>query len=144
MNVISILNTNKSGDFSKTKTPDFSPEIQILSKTKITLPGINGLHFENLSDIIFIQAEGNYSVVHFPQNRRIWVCRTLRDLEKVVNDDQRFVRIHRSFCINLEKLQRYQKGKGGQVFMEDGHCIQVSQAKKLHFFNALEAYFGEF
>ena len=41
-----------------------------------------------------------------------------------------FVRIHKSHLINLEKVTRYIKGKGGLVCMSNNTELPVSPAKK--------------
>jgi two-component system, LytTR family, response regulator len=47
--------------------------------------------------------------------------------------DTSFVRIHKSFLINIQHLKEYQKGEGGIVVMSNGKELEVSRRKKEYF-----------
>ena len=109
---------------------------------KIALPTLEGIHFEKLNDIVSLEAKGNYTCLYFKAGRQILISKTLLDLEKMLQADRQFIRIHRSFTINLNYLQKYIKGKGGIVEMEGGAHFNVSSGKKQDFLDALNQYFG--
>ena len=109
---------------------------------KIALPTMEGINFERLRDIISLEAQGNYTMLYFTKKRKLLVCKTLRDMEKQIRSGSQFVRIHRSHTINLDHLQKYVKGKGGHVVMENHMTISVSAGKKPAFLDALKMYFG--
>lgn len=110
---------------------------------KIALPTMEGINFEKISDIVSLEARGNYTYIFFRQQRKLLVCKTLREMEELIGKMPQFVRIHRSFTINLNLLQKYVKGKGGYVVMEDGSNISVSTGKKQDFLDALKIYFSQ-
>lgn len=109
---------------------------------KIALPTMEGIHFERIQNIISLEAKGNYTMLYFTGKRKLLVCKTLRDMEEQIRTGSQFVRIHRSYTINLNHLQKYVKGKGGYVVMENGVMINVSAGKKQDFMDALRIYFG--
>lgn len=109
---------------------------------KIALPTMEGIHFERIQNIISLEAKGNYTMLYFAGKRKLLVCKTLRDMEDQIRTGSQFVRIHRSYTINLNHLQKYVKGKGGYVVMENGAMINVSAGKKQDFMDALKVYFG--
>jgi len=109
---------------------------------KIALPTMEGINFERIQDVISLEAKGNYTMLYFKGKRKLLVCKTLRDMENQIHTGSQFVRIHRSYTINLNHLQKYIKGKGGYVIMENGSMINVSAGKKQNFLDALKAYFG--
>ncbi|MEY4938202.1 MAG: hypothetical protein RIS64_4563 [Bacteroidota bacterium] len=109
---------------------------------KIALPTMEGMSFENQHDILYFEAQGNYTTIHFADGRQILVCKTLNYLEEMLGDDTQFVRVHRSSTINLNRISRYVKGKGGYVVMENGEHINVSEGKKQDFLDAIRDYFG--
>ena len=109
---------------------------------KVALPTMEGIHFERIKNIISLEAKGNYTFIYFTNRQKLLVCKTLREMEQLLDVAYQFVRIHRSFTINLNLLQTYIKGKGGYVVMEDGSTISVSSGKKPEFMEALKAYFG--
>ena len=109
---------------------------------KIPLPTMEGIHFEKVEEIVNLEAKGNYTSIHFINGKKLLVCKTLREMEQILNGGNQFVRIHRSFTINLNLLEKYIKGKGGYVVMENKRSISVSAGKKQDFLSALETYFG--
>ena len=109
---------------------------------KIALPTMEGIDFEKIHDIIYLEAKGNYTVIYFKDGRKALVCKTLREMETTLADELQFVRIHRSFTINLNCLKKYVKGKAGYVIMENGQNINISLGKKQDFINRLQYYFA--
>ena len=112
------------------------------SDRKIALPTMEGINFEKVQNIISLEAKGNYTMLYFTGKRKLLVCKTLMDMENQIHTGSQFVRIHRSYTINLNHLQKYVKGKGGYVIMENGVMINVSSGKKQDFMDALKVYFG--
>jgi two-component system, LytTR family, response regulator len=112
------------------------------SDRKVALPTMEGINFEKIQDIISLEAKGNYTMLFFTGKRKLLVCKTLRDMENQLYTGSQFVRIHRSYTINLNHLQKYVKGKGGYVIMENGSMVNVSSGKKQDFLDALKTYFG--
>ncbi|MCK6695198.1 MAG: hypothetical protein L6Q97_24245, partial [Thermoanaerobaculia bacterium] len=47
---------------------------------KIVLPTMEGMCFEKVKHIAYLEASGNYTVLHFLDGRQILVCKTLREV----------------------------------------------------------------
>ena len=63
---------------------------------------------------------------------KILVSKTLKEIENnLIN--QNFFRIHHSYLINLNFLEKYYRGKSAYVIMEDGEQIPVSRNRKSDF-----------
>jgi two-component system LytT family response regulator len=107
---------------------------------KIALPTMEGINFENIEEIISLEAHGNYTMIHFIDNRQLLVCRTLNSMEAALEEEY-FLRVHRSAAINMQRIKQYVKGKGGYVIMENNLSISVSEGKKQEFLDALKAHF---
>lgn len=108
---------------------------------KIVLPTMEGLCFEKIKHIAYLEASGNYTVLHFTDARQVLVCKTLREVELLL-PEKAFVRIHRSHTIHLRHIKKYLRGKGGQVILQNGVTLAVSSGQKDHFLEALKKYFG--
>jgi two-component system, LytTR family, response regulator len=108
---------------------------------KIALPCMEGLVFEKTKHIMYLEAEGNYTNIHFADKRTLLVCKTLRELEELLPDIQ-FVRIHRSHTVHLKYVQKYIKGKSGYVVLTNKKALSVSLGQKDIFTAALQAYFA--
>lgn len=96
---------------------------------KIILPLIDGFEVVRVNDILYCRAEDNFTEFHFLDGSKKLICRTLKFYEELLTDFD-FFRIHKSHLINLQYLRRYKKGKGGQVYMENDVCLDVSVNRK--------------
>jgi len=99
---------------------------------KIAVPTMEGLLFFNLSEIIYLQAESNYTNIYFKDHPKLIASRTLGDFEELLPTDI-FYRPHNSYLINLNYIKRYIKGDGGQIEMQNGDYVDVSRRKKDEF-----------
>lgn len=125
---------------------DYSAKISFLIETlfdnkdkqqKIPIPTLNGLQFLQLSDITAIEADGSYSKIHFFDKSFILASKSLKIFEELL-EDKCFMRIHHSFLININKIDKYIKGNGGQVVMDNGKVIDVSLRKKDEFLKRIK------
>lgn len=102
------------------------------TRQKIAVPTMEGLLFFNLSDIIYMQAESNYTTIHFINHPKLVASKTLGDFEEILPAEM-FYRPHNSYLINLNYIRRYIKGDGGQIELENGHYVDVARRKKEEF-----------
>jgi two-component system, LytTR family, response regulator len=99
---------------------------------KIAFPSGDGLVFEAIENILFIEANGSYTTVHLTSGHKYLVTKKISDIEQVLPSSI-FFRVHNSFIINTHKIRKYQKGRGGFVVMENGASIEVSIRKRDEF-----------
>jgi two-component system LytT family response regulator len=100
--------------------------------TKIALPVLNGLEFIDVSTIIKVESENVYSIFYLSGSRKMVVSRTLKEMERVLSH-WNFMRVHKSFIINLNYITHYIKGEGGTVILSDGSEVEVSRRSKNEF-----------
>jgi two-component system LytT family response regulator len=96
---------------------------------QITLPELNGFAVVTVADIIRCEGSRNYTIFHLRNTRQIVAARTLKEFEGIL-EPYGFVRIHKSHIVNAYCLQRYIRGRGGEVEMEDGALLPVSRDRK--------------
>lgn len=99
---------------------------------KIGLPTKDGFHFEDVDNILFLEAQGSYTYIYLKSNVRDTVSRTLNYFEDILPPDS-FCRVHHSYIININYVKKYYKGRGGYVEMENGSMIEISSRKKEDF-----------
>ena len=104
---------------------------------------MEGIELEYIESIVSLEAQGNYTLIHFIDKKPMLVCKTLKELETRVNEGGHFVRIHRSHSINMNRMDKYIRGKGGYVLMENGKNISVSISRKQAFLTTLKNYFNK-
>jgi len=99
------------------------------ASNKIALPTMEGLQMIAIESIISGEADDNYTTLHLKDNKKIVVSSTLKIIEELLGDHS-FIRIHRSYLVNLKEIEKYMKADGGYVVMSDGSQIYVSRNKK--------------
>jgi two-component system LytT family response regulator len=104
---------------------------------KLVLPMMEGFEVVKMNEIIYCEADDNFTCFHFKDGRKTLICRSLKFYETALNDFG-FHRIHRSHLINLDYVSRYVKGKGGSVILENGKELQVSSNKKSELLNRIK------
>lgn len=101
---------------------------------KIGLPTKEGFDFVPIKDIMYCVAEGNYTYIYMDQRKPALVTRSLKMLHQAL-PDKLFFRIHASHIINRTYLEKYIRGDGGYVLMEDQKSLSVARSKKVKFLN---------
>ena len=102
------------------------------SEMRLCLPTLKGFIVLKLEDIIYCEAERSYTVFHLEGNRTVTVSKPLLEYDQILTDTS-FLRIHKSFLINLHHVKEYYRGEGGTVIMSDNAEIEVSRRKKDQF-----------
>ena len=102
------------------------------AEMRLCLPTLKGFIVLKLEEIIYCEAERSYTIFHIDGGKTVTVSRPLFDYDNLLKDTS-FLRIHKSFLINLFHVKEYQRGEGGIVIMSDNAEIEVSRRKKDQF-----------
>lgn len=103
---------------------------------KIAIPSMDSLLFVKITDIMYLEASGNYTAVHMNDGKKHLVSRTLKEYEEMLPDEI-FIRIHNSFIINKNYVEKYIRGDGGQVILEGNISLDISKRRKSDFLRAI-------
>jgi two-component system LytT family response regulator len=98
--------------------------------TKIAVPTAEGFELISATDVIYFEAESNYTHIFLKNKNKIIACRTLKKIEEQIQDYNFFVRVHNSYMVNLNEVVRYVRGEGGYLIMSDNSSINVSRNRK--------------
>lgn len=104
---------------------------------RIAISSMEGLQFVTTNDIIYLEANSNYTSFYLADNRKITATKTLKDFEEILPASM-FIRIHHSYLINKNGIEKYIKGEGGQVVMKNGVTLDVARRKKEEFMKAID------
>jgi two-component system LytT family response regulator len=111
--------------------------IQPNQKRRLVLKTQESVHVVELDHIIRCEADRNYTSFFLTGGKKILVSRTLKDYETLLSGHN-FLRVQQSHLVNLDFVDRYDKGNGGAVVMKDGSEVPLSPAKRDIFFQILE------
>lgn len=111
--------------------------IQPNQKRRLVLKTQESVHVIELDQIIRCEADRNYTSFFLVGGKKILVSKTLKEYETLLSSHN-FLRIQQSHLINLDYVDRYDKGNGGSVVMKDSSEVPLSPAKREIFFKILE------
>jgi two-component system LytT family response regulator len=97
--------------------------------SKIALPTMEGLQMVPVDSVISCESDSNYTVLLLKNKKKLIVSTTLKEMEEML-EEHSFARVHRSYLINLNEVEKYVKGEGGYLIMSDGSTIDVSRNRK--------------
>lgn len=109
-------------------------------KMKLCIPSLKGFQVVKLAEIIYCEASSNYTNFHFTERPLICASKPIHEYESLL-EDCGFVRIHKSFVVNLEHVKEYIRGEGGTVILSNGHEIEVSRRKKEIFMQRMKEFY---
>ena len=72
--------------------------------------------------------------------KTVTVSKPLLEYDQILKDTS-FLRIHKSFLINLHHVKEYHRGEGGTVIMSNNAEIEVSRRKKEQFLMKIKEVF---
>jgi two-component system, LytTR family, response regulator len=110
------------------------------AEMRLCLPTLKGFIVLKLDDIIYCEAERSYTIFHLEGNKTVTVSKPLLEYDQILKDTA-FLRIHKSFLVNLHHVKEYQRGEGGLVIMSDNAEIEVSRRKKDQFLMKIKEVF---
>ena len=90
---------------------------------------MEGLQMVPVDSIISCASEGNYTIFFLKNNKKIIVSRILKEIEEMLQDHS-FARVHNSYIVNLNEIEKYVRGEGGYLIMSDGSTVDVSRSRK--------------
>jgi two-component system, LytTR family, response regulator len=96
---------------------------------KIAIPTMEGLLLIFVESIISCASNSNYTTLFLKNKQNVIASRTLKEIEEMLADYS-FLRVHHSYLVNLNEVEKYIKGEGGYLLMSDGTTIDVSRSKK--------------
>jgi two-component system LytT family response regulator len=107
-----------------------------LTQQKMAVPTLTGLVFIPIKDIMRFEAKGSYTTIFLNNSEQIIATRNIKEYEDLL-PAAIFCRIHNSHIVNLHKIRKYHKGRGGYVIMEDGTNIEVASRRREEFLQRL-------
>lgn len=112
------------------RQPSESPRIALTDKD-------GGIVFLDIRDILRVEAKRGYTFVFDKMGKSYISSRAIKEYEELLPSDI-FFRIHNSYIINVFRIKKYHKGRGGVVEMDDGVSIEVAARRKDEFLKRLD------
>lgn len=97
--------------------------------TKVVIPIPKGLKIISVSEIMFLRASGVYAEIILSNDEVQIVSKGLKYFEEAMGEFG-LIRVHDSYIVNLQYVDRYLRGRGGDIILKNGEEIPVSRSKK--------------
>ena len=87
-------------------------------------------HVFQVSDLVCLQGDGNYTWLHWRNRPSIIMPKTLKQLAVMLPADG-FVRVHRNSIVNCEYIERVERLKTGlgAIYLLNGTVVPVSRRR---------------
>ena len=86
-----------------------------------------------ISDIVYLESAGEYVRLHIEGSSTITTFFRLKNMETSLPQDN-FLRVHRSYIVNLRRISSYTKGR---IFLDNGEYIPLGENYKERFLEHL-------
>jgi two-component system LytT family response regulator len=97
--------------------------------TKIAIPTIEGLQMILIDSIVSCESDRNYTILFLKDGQKLISSRTLKEIEEIL-EEHSFIRVHHSYLVNLNEVEKYVRGEGGYLIMSNKTNIDVSRSRK--------------
>ena len=111
---------------------DFNALITELKSTnnfRIAVPNKSGLSYYNTGEIVYIEADGSYSIMHLKENKSVMVTRKIKDFEETLST-KGFIRVHKSFLVNIDCIIELHRNDSGYLLMSNKAKVPISPKDK--------------
>lgn len=110
---------------------------QNLQENSIMINTHDGVVFIKVKEILKLESESNYTIIYLQNNKKIVASKTLSVFEEMLQEFN-FMRIHRSFLINLTKVETIKNENNNYyVVLHDESMVEISRRKKKDFFEKI-------
>lgn len=82
-----------------------------------------------ISDIVYLESAGEYVRMHIEGSSSITTLFRLKNMETSLPADS-FLRVHRSYIVNLKRISGYTKGR---IFLDNGEYVPLGENYKARF-----------
>ncbi|WAC12744.1 LytR/AlgR family response regulator transcription factor [Dyadobacter pollutisoli] len=95
---------------------------------KLAVPSSEGVYFFSIYEILRLEADRNYTVIHLEGKRPFVASKTLKHFEEML-DQFKFIRTHKSHLVNAAHIVRI-SNNNEYLILTDGSRVEVSRRKK--------------
>jgi two-component system LytT family response regulator len=95
---------------------------------RLAVPSSDGVYFFTLDEILRLEADRNYTLIHLIGKRPFLASKTLKHFEETL-EEFNFIRTHKSHLVNPQHITRLTHNNEF-VLLSDGSRVEISRRKK--------------
>ena len=141
-----VVNKLTSKAHNRLQGNDFTTMLHAFRNTfeiprKIAIQSLKEIQYVNLSEIIRIEADGNYSNIFMNNSTPILSSRQIGEFEIRLRP-LGFFRIHDKHLVNMRFVRTFIRGEAGTAMLEDRTQLPVARRRKEEFLRLLDELFS--
>lgn len=121
----------------RSATPETTPEALPKDKEYISVKADYKVSLVKISDIVYLESEGEYVRMHLSDGTTITTLFRLKNMETALPSEM-FMRVHRSYIVNLRCIKGYVRGR---VFLSDTEYVPIGENYKESFQQYIDSNF---
>lgn len=133
--LLKAIDTIKSNQ--KKTTSNYTNLFKELKK-RISVPTRTGYMYYDMDDIICLEADGSYTKLHLTGGRTVLISKGLAEVQASLANTG-FLRVHKSFLINLQHIVELRKDDGVHLMMSDNKYVPIGSKYKEEVMNLLRS-----
>ena len=94
---------------------------------KVAFPSKNGFILEDVNNIVYCEARGNYSAIYLNNKKEFLISKTLKKVVEMIKNPA-FFRIHKSYYLNMNFVVSYNRSEN-LAELNNGKFLPVSVRK---------------
>ena len=106
--------------------PEPASEAEPRDKEYISVKADYKVSLVRIADIVYLESEGEYVRMHLADGSAITTLFRLKNMETALPSEQ-FMRVHRSYIVNLRCIKSYVKGR---IFLSDTEYVPIGENYK--------------
>ncbi len=99
---------------------------KVTAPPKISITDAKGVHIIKTIDVLYCVSDGNYTTFVMNNRSEIVISKNLKHFENKLKGYS-FLRIHKSYLINLNHIDFLTKEQGGSAIMKNGKSLPISR-----------------
>lgn len=123
--------------YRKTQGNAPAPEATPRDREYISIKADYKTTLVRISDIVYLESEGEYVRLHLGDRSTITTLFRLKNMEAALPSEM-FMRVHRSYIVNLQRIRSYVKGR---VFVSDSEYIPIGENYRETFQRYIETHY---
>lgn len=121
------------------KTIKLERSIQFQLKRKLIVMDKQECVFLKVDDIQHAEASGSYTQLYLTNGNKMLVSKNIKAIMEKLPEEE-FLRVHKSYLININSIAKYVKSDGGYLVLDNGDNIPVSVRKRHEITKAIESW----
>jgi two-component system LytT family response regulator len=98
-------------------------------KHKIPIRHKGEILLVNPMNVIYCQADGNYTIIHLKNGKSILSAKTLKSIQQQFPDNL-FFRVHKSYLVNITRIKRINLNGSFYAILSDEIKIKIATSRK--------------